>query len=132
MNPATVRDALKTNLATITGLRTYDIMPDAVNVPAAVVGQLSLFFDTADGRGLDRATVEIYAITSRMVERSGQDKLDGLLTGSGSGSIKAAIESDKTLGGACNTLRVTSATPGQITVGAIEYLGYNYSVEIYG
>ena len=67
-----------------------------------------------------------------MAERSGQDKLDGLLTGTGSGSIKAAIESDKTLGGACSTLRVTQAIPGQITVGSIEYLGYNYSIEIYG
>ena len=132
MNPSTVRDGLKTNLATITGLRCYDTIPDSVNVPAAVVGQLSLFFDVTAQRGLDRATVEIYAITSRMAERSGQDKLDGLLTGTGSGSIKAAIESDKTLGGACSTLRVTQAIPGQITVGSIEYLGYNYSIEIYG
>jgi len=132
MNPSTVRDGLKANLTSISGLRCYDTIPESVNVPAAIVGQLSLFFDNAAQRGLDRATVEIYAIVSRMSERSGQDKLDGLLTGTGAGSIKAAIESNKTLSGAASTVRVTQAIPGQITVGAIEYLGYNYSVEIYG
>ena len=101
-------------------------------MPSAIVGQLALFFDQTAQRGLDRATVEIIVIASRMVERSGQDTLDTLLAGTGSGSVKTAIESDKTLGGAVSTLQVTTATPGQVTIGSIDYLGYNYSVEIYG
>ena len=132
MIPSQVRDGLKTNLQTITGLRCYDVIPVSANVPSAIVGQLALFFDQTAQRGLDRATVEIIVIASRMVERSGQDTLDMLLAGTGAGSVKTAIESDKTLGGTVSTLQVTTATPGQVTIGSIDYLGYNYSVEIYG
>ena len=44
MNPSTVRDRLKQNLQTITGLRAYDLIPDTVVPPAAVVGQLDFTF----------------------------------------------------------------------------------------
>jgi len=37
MVPSTVRANLKTRLATISGLKTYDYIPDSVNVPAAIV-----------------------------------------------------------------------------------------------
>ena len=44
MNPSQVRDGLKTNLQTITGLRVYELIPDTVTPPAAVVGQLDFTF----------------------------------------------------------------------------------------
>jgi hypothetical protein len=67
-----------------------------------------------------------------MSERNGQERLDGLLASSGSTSIKAAVEVDKTLGGAVQTLRVVSASPGTITSANIDYLSYQYSVELIG
>ncbi len=132
MVPSTVRGALKTRLATITGLKAYDHIPDSINVPGAVVGQLDIDFDASLNRGFDRASCTILLIVGRMSESAGQTKLDGFLASSGSTSVKAAIEGDVTLSGAVQTLRVTNATAGSVQVAAIDYLAYRYTVELIG
>jgi hypothetical protein len=132
MNPSQVRDGLKTRLQTITGLRVYDLIPEPVTPPCAVVGQLDLTFDIDNARGLDQANVDIYVIVQRFSERAGQDKLDAYLAGSGSSSIKTAIEGDRTLGGTVNTLRVTSAESGQYESQGNLFLSYRYRLTIWG
>lgn len=132
MVPSTVRANLKTRLATITGLRVYDHVPDSVNVPGAVVGQLDLTFDASFNRGFDNATCTIILIVGRMSEQAGQAKLDGYLSGTGATSVKAAIEADVTLQGAVQTLRVTQATAGTVQVSNVDYLAYRYLVELIG
>ena len=127
-----VRDALKKNLQTITGLRVYDLIPDVVVPPCAVVGQLDFTFDIDNARGLDQASVDIFVIVQRISERSGQDKLDLFLAGSGNGSIKTALESDRTLGGLVDTLRVISADSGTYTSGEQSFLSYRYNLTIWG
>jgi hypothetical protein len=127
-----VRDALKANLQTITNMRVYDTIPDIVTPPAAVVGQLDFTFDIDNMRGLDQASVDIYVIVQRISERTGQDKLDLFLAGSGTGSIKTAIESDRSLGGLVDTLRVISAESGTYTSGDQSFLSYRYNVTIWG
>jgi len=74
MNPSQVRDGLKTRLQTITGLRVYDLIPEPVTPPCAVVGQLDLTFDIDNARGLDQANVDVYVIVQRFSERAGQDR----------------------------------------------------------
>jgi len=132
MNPSQVRDGLKTRLQTITGLRVYDLIPEPVTPPCAVVGQLDLTFDIDNARGLDQANVDVYVIVQRFSERAGQDKLDAYLAGSGSSSIKTAIEGDRTLGGTVNTLRVTSAESGQYESQGNLFLSYRYRLTIWG
>jgi hypothetical protein len=132
MTPSAVRDGLKTALSTITGLRTYDIVPDGIAPPAAVVGLLSIDFDMSMQRHLDHGDIEIMVIVGRMSERAAQDKLDGYLAGSGSSSIKTAIEADTTLGGSVQTCRVLSASPTTITVSGAEMLCYRYEIEVVG
>jgi hypothetical protein len=127
-----VREALKTNLQNITNLRIYDLIPDVVVPPCAVVGQLDFTFDIDNMRGLDQASVDIFVIVQRISERSGQDKLDNFLAGSGSGSIKTALESDRTLGGLVDTLRVISADSGTYTSGEQSFLSYRYNLTIWG
>ena len=127
-----IRDALKSNLQTITNLRVYDLIPDVIVPPCAVVGQLDFTFDIDNARGLDQASVDIYVIVQRISERTGQDKLDNFLAGSGSGSIKTAIESDRTLGGLVDTLRVISADSGTYTSGEQSFLSYRYNLTIWG
>lgn len=131
MNVSTVRDGLKTRLQTITGLRAYDVIPDKVTPPCAIVGQLDFTFDIDNARGLDQASCDIYVIVQRLDARSGQNKLDEYL-GSGSSSIKSAIEGDRTLGGAVNTLRVTSAEAGTYIEGEVTFLSYRYRLTIWG
>ncbi len=136
MTPSTVRDNLKTALQSISGLRVFDYVPDSTNIPTnnafAIVGQLNMNYDFTLNRGFDSATCQIIVVVGRMSERSGQERLDGLLASSGSTSIKTAIEADKTLSGAVQTLRVVSASPGTITSANIDYLSYQYSVELIG
>jgi len=132
MIPSQVRDGLKTRLQTISGLRAYDLIPDTVTPPAAVVGQLDFTFDIDNARGLDQAQVDVLVIVQRFSERSGQDLLDSYLSGSGATSIKAAIESDRTLGGAVNTLRVTGAEAGTYESQGVEFLSYRYRITIWG
>ena len=132
MNPSQVRDGLKTRLQTITGLRAYDLIPDTVVPPCAVVGQLDFTFDIDNARGLDQAQVDVLVIVQRFSERAGQDKLDGYLAGSGSSSIKTAIEGDRTLGGTVNTLRVTGAEAGTYDSQGVTFLSYRYRITIWG
>ncbi len=132
MNPSQVRDGLKTRLQTITGLRAYDLIPDTVVPPCAVVGQLDFTFDIDNARGLDQAQVDVLVIVQRFSERAGQDKLDSYLAGSGSTSIKAAIEGDRTLGGTVNTLRVTGAEAGTYDSQGVTFLSYRYRITIWG
>ena len=127
-----VRDAIKVNLQTISRLRIYDNIPDVVVPPCAVVGQLDFTFDIDNQRGLDQASVDVFVIVQRISERSGQDKLDNFLAGSGTGSIKTALESDRTLGGLVNTLRVISAESGTYTSGEQSFLSYRYNLTIWG
>jgi hypothetical protein len=127
-----VRDQLGKNLERITGLRVYDRIPDVVVPPCAVVGQLDFTFDIDNARGLDQASVDIFVIVQRISERAGQDKLDELLAGTGNKSIKTAIESDRTLGGLVNTLRVITAESGTYNTGDQEFLSYRYNVTVWG
>jgi len=131
MNVSSVRDGIKTRLATISGLRVWDVIPDQVTPPGAVVGQLDFTFDIDNARGVDLANVDVYVIVQRMDARSGQNKLDGYL-GSGSKSIKTAIEGVLTLGGTVNTLRVTRAEAGTYLQGDVTFLSYRYSLTIWG
>jgi hypothetical protein len=127
-----VRDALKVNLQTIPRLRIYDLIPDVIVPPCAVVGQLDFTFDIDNQRGLDQASVDVFVIVQRISERSGQEKLDVLLAGSGNGSIKTALESDRSLGGLVNTLRVISAESGTYQTGDQTFLSYRYNLTIWG
>ena len=127
-----IRDGIKKNISSIDGLRTYDIVPDVIVPPCVVVGQLDFTFDLNNSRGLDQANLDVFVIVQRFSERAAQDKLDKYLAGSGDNSIKAAIESDRTLGGACDTLRVTSAESGTYQIGDVDYLSYRYRLTVWG
>lgn len=127
-----VREQLGINIQNITGIRIYDTIPDVVVPPCAVVGQLDFTFDIDNARGLDQASVDIFVIVQRISERAGQDKLDELLGGTGNKSIKTAIESDRTLNGLVNTLRVISAESGTYQTGDQTFLSYRYNVTIWG
>jgi hypothetical protein len=130
--PSAVRDGLKIRLKTITGLRVFDLVPDIITPPCAIVGQLDFTFDINNARGLDQASCDIFVIVQRLSERAGQDKLDDFLAGTGASSIKTALEGDKTLGGAVNTLRVISAEGGTYDSAGAQFLSYRYRLTIWG
>lgn len=132
MTPNGVRAGLGTALDTITGLRVFDYVPDSLSPPAAVVEPLEVDYDEAMKRGLDVYRAFVLVIVGRMSDRSSQDRLDAYVAGSGASSVKAALEANRTLGGACSTLQVTSARPREVVVSGVNMIAYRFEVSIYG
>lgn len=126
-----IRDGLRTALATISGLRAYDTIPDNPSPPFAVVVPLGITFDEAFARGLDTYEMSVLVVVGRVSDRIAQDTLDGYCAPSGSGSVKTAIEVDRKLGGACSSLRVTSMRNYQsLTIADATYLAAEFVVDV--
>lgn len=131
-NVGTIRTALAANLSTISGLRTSAWVPDNINPPIAVIRPDSITFDAAFARGLDDMTFLVLVIVGRVDERSAQAKLDAYCETTGASSIKRAIESDRTLGGAVSDLRVTEMRNyTTLNIGDVIYLAAEFVVQVY-
>lgn len=127
-----LRAGIKTNLATITGLRVSDFQPDNINPPVAVVFPISLNYDETFHRGMQTYTFAVQVIVGRVSERSGQNSIDAYCSSTGASSIKLAIESDKTLGGKAFDTRVTDMRNyGELLVGEVNYLSAEFVVLCY-
>jgi len=129
---SSIRSGLSTRLATISGLSVYSYVPDSIEPPTAVVGVMSsVDYDSTMSRGSDSYEIPLYLYVSRVDAELSQDSLDEFLAGSGSSSIKQAIEGDSTLGGVVSSARVVEASNyGVYTINSIDYLGVEFSVEI--
>jgi hypothetical protein len=99
LNITDIRDGLEANLETITGLRGYSEIPDNPSIPAAIVNLDSVNYHQAFKNGLIELNFTITVIVGRFSARSSQQKLNDFADNSGDSSIRAAIESDRTLGG---------------------------------
>lgn len=127
-----LRTGLATRLATISGLRTSATIPDQINPPMAVVSIDTIVYDEAFSRGLDEYQFTVTLFVGRVAERSAQNNLDAYLAPTGSGSVKTAIEGDRTLGGKAQTLRVTDMLGvSPTTVGEVSYLTAQFAVTVY-
>jgi len=128
----TMRQALATNLSTIPGLRTASIIPEDPKPPIAIVTFERVDFDTSMGRALDTYLFRVIVIVGRVDTRGAQTALDSYLSGSGTNSIKEAVESDRTLGGEANDLRVSSGDNlRELAVGEITYVAADLSITVY-
>lgn len=121
-----IMDGLETRLATISGLRVSDISPGQISPPCAIVGVPPVTnYHATFGSGrmtLDDITVTV--LVSAAVDRVGQKRLAGYANPTGSTSVKAAVEADKTLGGVVDDCIVVSFRPfGLDEVGVIGYFG---------
>ena len=132
MSIATIRPGLATNLATVTGLRTAATVPDDPKPPVAIVMPPRITFDTAFARGLDEYEFTVLVVVGRVSDRVAQSTMDGYCNPTGPTSIKTAIERDKTLGGAAQTLRVTEMRNyGGISIAENTYLAAEWVVTVY-
>lgn len=126
---ADLRDGLATRIGTVSGLRVTAWQPDAVRPPIAFVLPDTIEYDLNANRGADTTTFLVTVLVGRADDRAAQRNLDGYIFGAG--SIKAAIEADRTLGGAANTCRVVEMRNyGSVAVGDQVYLGCEFSVEV--
>lgn len=125
-----IRDGLKTRLATITGLRAYDVVPGQIAAPAAVVKRRRTNYDVTFGGDHDfEFTVSLFVQAAD--QRSAQDALDAYLATSGAGSIIGAIEGDKTLGGIVSFAVVRDAGEDRLVdYAGVEYLSVDFLIEV--
>jgi len=127
-----IRTGLATRLATITGLRTAATMPDLPNPPIAIVIPDNISFDDTFHRGMDTLTFRIFLVVGRADERTAQNSLDGFCATSGATSVKAAVEGDRTLGGAAYDCRVTNMRAyGSVQISETTYLSCEFEVLVY-
>lgn len=78
--------------------------------PCAEVGGGPIVYDRAMHRGLDEVAFTVTVLFPFTQDVSQQKILDQLRDATGATSVKTLIESDRTLGGACQDLHVTQAT----------------------
>lgn len=127
-----MRQALATNLSSVSGLRTSSIIPEDPKPPVAVVIFDRVEYDTAFARGLDMYLFKVVVVMGRVNTRGTEEALDAYLSGDGAASLKAAIQKDRTLGGVANDLRVTSGeNVRELVVGDITYVAADFLITVY-
>lgn len=127
-----VKSGLATRLATITGLRALNYQPDQLNPPLSFSNLDSINYHRTMRTPMVEMQFTVSVIVARATERPSEYALDAYTNPTGAGSIKEAIEADRTLGGVVDDLIVESATGIQtITANDGEYLGIEFLVRVY-
>lgn len=130
MSISLIRQALATNLATITGLRTAAEVPDLPNPPIAIVALRSVTYDQAFNKGMTNYNFAVTVIVGRAAEREAQRRLDAYIS-TGASSVKSAVESDSTLGGYAYDCRVVSMdSVGSLSISDTTYLAADFTVSV--
>jgi hypothetical protein len=126
-----LRSGLATNLQTIRGLRVVETLPDVVNPPMAMLGLSKVEYNQQNQRSMSLYTFQVTVVVGRVSERTAQAALD-VLVAPGSGSIKYALESDRTLGGKAFDVFVSELSAiGALSQGGIDYYSAEFSVQVY-
>lgn len=132
MNLADVMDEAATVLGTITGLRVTAWPPGSVVAPAGIVSYADrIEYDQTYGRGTDRiAGIPFVLVAGKATERSARDTVAGWAAGSGSSSVKAAMEAHTWT--SCDDLTVTRCTFDVVTIAGVDYLAAMFEADAIG
>lgn len=123
---------IKQQLKQIPGLRVVDYLPDQINPPTAIMTVDSVTYHRAFGMGDPVYQFTITVIVSRASERTAQDKLEAFMSATGTQSVRAALESDMTLGGAVQQAFIDRAGNIQaITVNEVSYVAVDFTAIVH-
>jgi hypothetical protein len=126
-----LRQGLATNLQTISGLRVVDTLPDLVNPPMAMIGLTKVSYNQQNQRSMAEYTFQVTVVVGRVSERTAQAALD-VLVAPASGSVKYALESDRSLGGKAFDVFVPELSAyGAVSINGIDYLSAEFSVQVF-
>ncbi len=128
---AELRTEIAQNLATITGLRTSEFIPDNPNPPIAVVQFDRAQYHLDMGNGMTEYTFVVQVIVGRADERTAQRNLDAYCSSTGSSSVLLAVESNRTLDGKAFDCVVTEMSSyGPVLVNDTTYLGAEFQIRV--
>ena len=126
-----IREGLVNNLQTIPNLRVVATLPDVVNPPQALISLDKISYNQQNNASMAEYGFKVTVVLGRVSERTAQQNLD-VLVAPGEGSIKAAIESDRTLGGWAYEVFVPELSAyGAVSINGIDYLSAEFSVQVY-
>lgn len=126
-----LRTGIAVNLATISGLRTAATIPDNPNPPIAIVMPASVNYHQAMRNGMSTYSFTVTVVVGRVSERTAQNSLDAFCSPTGAGSIRVAVESDRTLGGKAFDCVVTGMRNyGSIQLGDNTYLAAEFDLTV--
>jgi hypothetical protein len=133
-----IRDGLVANLQTALGDQIQALRSPVGNPtpPTAWVLRDRTDFDVTLQRGTDMHVFLVQLLVGLVDGLDSQDLLDQYAAPAGGLSVKAAIESDTTLGGLVDDLRVTEVARDQVHLiygqaASAQYLGTEFTVEVY-
>jgi hypothetical protein len=127
-----VMDELASALAGVTGLRVFGYPPPTIVPPAGVVSYPeAIDYDQTYGRGMDKISkLPIIVIVGKANDKAARNTAAGWAAGSGSTSIKQALESHGY--SSCDDVSVTECGFDVISVGAIDYVATTFMLDIVG
>jgi hypothetical protein len=105
-----IRAGLARNLGVIDGWQVSAYVLTNPTPPCIHVFPAAATYDLAMVRGLDSLPFTIQALAGAFTDQAAQMNLDQLLAPYGPTSVKQAVEADRTLGGAAQSLQVTDST----------------------
>jgi hypothetical protein len=128
---AELRQGIATNLATISGLRVSEFIPDNPNPPIAIVQFDRAQYHLDMGNGMTEYSFVVQLIVGRVDERTAQRNLDAYCSSSGSSSVLLAVESNRTLNGKAYDCVVTEMSSyGPVLVNDTTYLGAEFQIRV--
>ena len=131
MSISLLRAGLAKNLQTIKGLRVVETLPDLVNPPMAMIGLTKVNYNQQNQRSMAEYTFQVTVVLGRVSERTAQASLD-VLVAPGEGSVKYALESDRTLDGNAFEVFVPELSAyGAVSINGIDYLSAEFSVQVF-
>lgn len=126
-----IMQGIEARLATISGLRTSEFLPDQVTPPHAVVGIPSVANYHGPFARDFRLDSTVTVLVSSVSDRAGQLNLADYADPTGAKSILAAIEADQTLGSVVSNCIVTGFRPLWLQeVGLIGYYGGVFDLQV--
>jgi hypothetical protein len=113
-------------------LRVTTETTDNPTPPVAVITLDNIDYHNAMKNGLTTYNFLVTVVVGRAAEREMQRKLDAYCQPTGAQSVKAAIESNRSLSGVIHDLIVVSANPtGNITINDQTYLAAEFTVTVF-
>lgn len=128
-----IREGIASNLASITGAQVSAYALANPTLPALQVTPEKIDYDTAFQRGGDYWRLRITVLVGEVSNLGAQKKLDAMISPSGALSVKAATESDDTLAGDVDRIRVTTCSGYRLyeRTGQPPALGAEWEVEVW-
>lgn len=137
--PRQIREGIRDNLKAIKGLQVNAYPISNPTPPSCYVASGPTQYDLTMGRGLDKPQFIVVVFVALNHDLGAQELLDEFAQPQGARSVKAAVETDKTLGGIVGGLRVTefsgtrSYTFDTLTTGTQRppVIGGEFTVEVF-